>query len=280
MPRTNAPAVVESSDLAVNAELEALLANSVGEGLEFVTGSELVIPRLAILQPTSPLSSEEGYQAGNIVNLNTKQNYGRSVNIVAVLYTHTRTQWESNSDISSPIECRSSDAKHGSTKDARHGGGVCAACPLSKWQDNKPPLCTDFMNLLVLPFASSTERPDFKQSIFDASPALFSAKRTAQPAIKELLTNASMLRIAGKPAPLYAAVYQLTSKRVDNGKGVFFVPSTQSLGLVPDAETFTYLRKMYQDMLAVQDQIVATDDGGNAGATHEQTVSAAAETAF
>lgn len=279
LKETHVPAVQQSTQL-VNSELEALIAESGAEGLELVSGAELTIPRLAILQPTSPLSQEEGFQGGHIVNTNTKQTFGRSVNLVSVLYTHSRTQWEDNSNVSSPIECRSSDAKYGSNKDERHGGGECAKCSLSKWVDNKPPLCTDFMNLLSLPFPADTKKEDFKAAIMAATPVLYSAKRTSQPATKELLTMASMLRISGKPAPLYAAIYQLTVNKVDGAKGTYWVPKFTSLGMVPDSATYLYLRKMYQDMLAVQDQIVARDDGGDAGKTHEQTVAAAGETQF
>ncbi len=257
MATTKSPAVIAENPLALDAELEALIGGIGAEGLENVGADELVIPRLTLLQPTSPLSNEEGYQSGNIVNATTKENYGRSLYFAGLFYWRSRTQWAAKSDISAPIECRSSDGIHGSNKDARHAGGNCAACPLAKWVDGVPPLCTLFMNILLMPIKDPT---NIAEELLNTSPVLYSAKRTATPAAQELVTMASMLRIGGKPAPLFASVYKMESNRIASEKGTYFVPKFSRHGMVPDAASFSYLRKMYTDMKAVQDKLQGIPD--------------------
>lgn len=234
LAKTNAASLASQEDV----ELQALLGEYGAEGLENISSDDIKTPRLAILQPTSPLSSEEGFSAGHIVNLQTQVSYGKEVEIIPLFY------WTS--------------AVHGMTGDLSSKLTPChklAACPDGQWVDDKPPKCTLFKNVLVLPLAKAKEGETFAERVLAASPAVFAAKRTAIKGTNAFLTMAAMLRINGKPAPLFASAYKLKTEKVDGDKGTFFVPSFSRVEMVKDVELFKYLRQLYVDMKAVSQKI-------------------------
>jgi hypothetical protein len=266
MPNAKPPAVIDAAPLSITDELEKLIGETGAEGLENVTSSELTIPRLVILQPVSKQLGE-GFNPGDIVNLTTKENYGKTVYFTPLYYFQTRTQWEKAGDITSPIECRSSDAIRGTNKDSRHGGGDCSKCPLAQWHEKRPPLCTLFKNILIVPIHNPES---YAEELLNAAPVLYAAKRTATGAMSELMTMAAMLRIGGKPAPLFASIYKMESQRGPSEKGVYFVPKFSRHSMVPTAESFAYLRKMYDSMKAIQSQLARYVETSDEEATYTE----------
>jgi hypothetical protein len=220
-----------------DAELQALLQDSGAEGLENITSDDVKTPRLAILQPTSPLSSEDGYSAGHIVNLQTQETYGREVELIPLFFWAT--------------------AAHGMNGDLASRITPChklTACPEGQWVDNQPPKCTLFKNILVLPLAKSAGE-SLLDRVYAATPAVYAAKRTAIKGTTAFLTMASMLRVNGQPAPLYASMYKLKTVKVDGDKGTFFVPDFTRVELIKSADLFKYLRGIYVDMKGVSQRI-------------------------
>jgi hypothetical protein len=239
MSKAHELATVASAPLATqDAELAALLSEYGNEGLENVTSDDVKVPRLAILQPTSPLSSEDGFSAGNIANLQTLTNYGSSVELIPLFYWST--------------------AVHGMSGDMTSKLTPCfklQACPDAAWIDDKPPKCTLFKNVLVLPLAKAKEGETLIERVTAATPAVFAAKRTSIKGTNEFLTLASLLRIGGKPTPLFASLYKLNSEKVIGEKGTFFTPKFSRVDLIKDVELFKFLRQMYIDMKLISEKI-------------------------
>jgi hypothetical protein len=267
-------AVTKAADItaAQDQELMALLGETAGEGLENISADDIKVPRLAILQPTSPLAGDLGI--GAIANLQTSTSYGKEVDVIPLFFWTSRTQWASKV-LGSPIECRSLDGIRGTNTDERHAGGNCATCPLAQWQDRTPPVCTSFKNLLFLPLGPGET---LAERVLAATPAVFGAKRTAQRNTNELLTMASMLRVGGKPAPLYMGVYKLKTEKVNGEAGTYFVPKFSRTYVLKeeDITTFKYLRQLYIDMKEIStkiaDQASTQDDGEGSGEFHRAEV--------
>ena len=171
MSKSTAVAVVEAGGLALDSELAGLFGDAAGEGLENVTSNEIVLPRLGIMQPTSPMVEEGTARPGDIANLLTGENYGTSVQFYPLMFWSTRIFWESKA-LNSNIMCSSKDGRNGTLKTSETAGGVCAQCPHAQWHDGEGPVCTEFKNLLVIPFAFGTPEEEM-EAIANTAPTVF-----------------------------------------------------------------------------------------------------------
>jgi hypothetical protein len=251
-------AIRPEAELALDAELAGLFGDAAGEGLENVTSSEIVLPRLGIIQPTSPMVEAGTAKPGDIANLLTGENYGTSVQLYPLMFWSTRIFWESKA-LNSAILCSSKDGRNGTLKTDLTGGGVCARCPQAQWHDGEGPACTEFKNLLVIPFAYATPEEEL-DAILNTAPTVFSAKRTSVKALNQFLSTAVAIRAAGKPVPLFSSKWALSTEKKENDKGKFFLPVFKRLGYVDTKEMFGYLRSTYQEAKASQDRFVVVDD--------------------
>jgi hypothetical protein len=231
--------------LAAQAEIEAMFGEAGGEGLEHVRSEDLVLPRLAILQPVSPLAQEEGYRPGDMVNTITGDNFGKTLDFYPLQYWETRIHWVDPTVQGGAIDCQSRDGIVGTKRDAPHAGGNCAKCPFAQWSDDgQGPRCTSFKNLMIIPSGQ------------DASPMVFSGKRTAERPVRQMVSAALMLRRNGKNPPFYSSLWTITVEKQQNDQGVFFTPKFTRKEYVSDPALFVQLRELYGSMKQAQDRIV------------------------
>lgn len=246
-----APALVQPAPLATEAP-EFLMDGVGGTGFENVDSSDIVIPRISLLQPVAPMSSEDGYSSGDFVDMTSRHNFGKSFLFVPIFYYANRIKWEDPSDIGSGIDCRSFDAKEGTTY------GACSTCTFSQWIDKAPPECTLFKNVLMLPLERDTTTDTVLEAMQSSTPSVFAAKRTATKPMTEFISAAMMLRVNGRPAPLYSSYYEIKAARTEGPRGVYFVPKMTRQGFLPTREAFEYATEMNKQAHAAQARISAT----------------------
>lgn len=243
----------ERSTALVDATLAEMLGAEGAQGLENVGADEIQLPRLAILQPMSPLVTDNKARAGEIVNLLTNENFGNECFIYPLLYWTSRTQWASK-DLNSEILCQARDGVHGTNKDAAHAGGVCANCPQAKWHEDKAPSCTQFKNILLVPFNDEA-------ALGDSVPAVFSGKRASILPVNKFLSAAIALRLNGKKMPLWSSMYKLSTKKESNDKGTYYVPVLERIGYITSKEVFGYLKELYLQMKDAFERMIVTVAG-------------------
>jgi len=250
MTRNNENLAVRPGAALANAEIAEMLGQEGAQGLENVGADEIQLPRLAVLQPMSPLVTDNKARAGEIVNLLTGDNYGKECFMYPLLYWTSRTQWASK-ELNSEIECQARDGIHGTNKDVAHAGGNCAMCPMAKWHEDKAPRCTQFKNILLIPFNDPA-------SLGDSVPAVYSGKRASIQPVNKFLSAAIALRLNGKKMPLWSSLYKLSTKKEQNDKGTYYMPVIERVGYIESKEVFGYLKETYAQMKDAFDRMIVT----------------------
>ncbi len=245
------------------AQVPAYLQKDKGAGMEKVTKEDLILPRLKLLQPLSPEVQEEDSEvkAGQMVNsIDSSLNYGTEVLITPVLFFKSRIRWTPRTEDAPPdapkgMECTSIDSltardSKGLTK-AGEPTADCAKCVHQAFSaDGKPPRCSLYMN-----FAS----------LIDGQPVVVSMEKTKIPTAKKILTMASML--GGGGLAVFAGQYRLSTKKMKNDKGTFFVFDVEPAGYTPE-DVFTKAKAAYEGLkssIIVVDQDRETDSGSSDG---------------
>lgn len=239
--------------LAVPQDLLAAFGDAASEGMENVSSNEIILPRLGIIQPTSPMATDGTARPGDICNVLTGENFGQRVKIYPLMFWASRIKW-AGSDLNAKIECSAKDGRNGTVKTEAFGMGVCANCPHSQWQDGEGPLCTEFKNILLIPVHPLESGDDLFEALQNAVPAAFSAKRTAIKATNQFLSAAAALRLNGKRPPLFASSWALATEKKQNDQGTYFLPVFTRLDYVESLEVFEYLRSVYSDAKLAQDR--------------------------
>lgn len=239
--------IADETAALVASEFDDLYAEAAGAGFENVTRDDIQLPRLVILQPTSPEIQEDpdAYRAGDIIDNITKENFGSNFLYYPLFHFKNNTRWEAP-EPGSAIDCRSMDAIQGDKKDAAHGGGNCLTCPFSKFIDNADgtrtaPSCTQFNNMVM--FAASGE----------GGPIVYSAKRTALKGFKAMLNQAMNIRVKlldGRSVPLalYFGLWRLTTVKNTANKQTWYTPKFEFQGKVEDVQLMHMLKDMHTDL--------------------------------
>lgn len=242
----------DEAPLAVAQELLGAFSDAAGEGMENVSSNEIILPRLGIIQPTSPMVTDGKARPGDIANLLTGDNFGQRVKFYPLMFWSSRIKW-AGLDLNAKIECSAKDGRNGTVKTEAFGYGVCANCPHSQWQDSEGPLCTEFKNILGIAI-DPLDGTDLLSQLQDATPVVFSAKRTAIKATNQFLSAAAALRLNGKRPPLFASSWALSTEKKQNDSGTYFLPVFTRLDYVESIEIFNYLRSVYADAKQAQDR--------------------------
>lgn len=224
------------------------------DGRENIGSDDVSIPRLAILQPMSPIAQDREAKAfaGDIYEIINKVNYGATLNFVPLYFFGTRTMWDAPTP-GAKIECIARDGEHGSKY------GNCAECQFTKWTENEKgePVgskCTEFKNILLIPVPSGE---DYR----GLTPIVYSAKRTAIGPIKQMLTAVQSYRYKGREVPMYARMWNLKVVSQTNEKGTFYSPVFTGMDIIQDLPMLKYMKGMYESMRAVQDKFNIDQEG-------------------
>jgi hypothetical protein len=199
-------------------------------GLEQVTSAEMVLPRLALCQNTSPQRDRTnpkyipGLQEGTFFNSLTKGIYGEKLTVMPLFFRKSRIYWKDINE-GGGIICR---APHGNDCQLNDG----KACLHSAWgKDGTPPLCTEFYNYACLIYPTN-------------EPIVVSLKVTGIKAGKEWN---SMMRLRGSDP--FSGLYDVMAVPARNATGQTYytyqiVNSPEEGGWVTK-DQFVYNEKQY-----------------------------------
>jgi hypothetical protein len=187
-------------------------------GQQHLDAGDLILPRVKVVQAMSQEAQgkkdERKAEPGDFFNTLTGVNYGAELPFIPILPFKQRVllvRQERRGQIEDALgtelsegdglKCRSYDMQQG----VGEPGIACDECPLSKWDGNKPPLCTETYNVAALD-------PD-------GDLIIISMAKSGAKTGKRLF---SMLRLAsGAP---WKKQYKATTTVQSNELGTFYVP--------------------------------------------------------
>ena len=212
--------VVDENELMVLEE-----GDEGGSGIENVTGSDQLVPRLQIAAGTSKqvMKGHEkhiaGLQVGDIFNTVSKEIIGAEAKVIPVWYSKNRILFDKDWK----IEC--------SSPNGVDGGKVapeCSGCEYSQWASGKDGVgfaCTEFRNFAVILLDA------------DGMPTLASVSfKSTSSGMAKTWVNMIEARKARTAAggvvkmPMYLGYYTLTPSPKDGKKGVFYVWAVNNAG--------------------------------------------------
>ena len=194
-------------------------------GLENLAREDMTLPRLGIAQALSPQLSEsdpkyiEGLRPGNFFNTITRENYGKTVQLVPLLFYKTRILF-GPIDEGGGLRCQAPDNLIG----IGEPGGTCIKCPFSQFGsarngEGKGTACNQFFNYAALIVNDGSVSPE--------GLLVFSLKSSALKVAKDW--NA-LIRI--RNLDIFAGVYELTSVERKNDIGRWYEPVINPAGNV------------------------------------------------
>ena len=135
-------------ELAVREESALVEAPAIPEslamaGLEEVDRSDLILPRVRVIQPTSKLEGNPGQLHYNLTGEAVDQ-----IRAVLLKMTKSRVCWDKENLGADPL-CASDDAKTPRSQYAGIYAERCADCPMAQWSDDAPPACRLVYNFLA-----------------------------------------------------------------------------------------------------------------------------------
>jgi hypothetical protein len=221
--------IVKHANGGALAEVPEYLRRAPGEppaGLENLERSDMTLPRLALAQALSPQLSEsdpkyiEGLRPGMFFNTITRENYGKTVQLVPLLFYKTRILF-GPLDSGGGLRCQSQDNLIG----IGEPGGTCIKCPESQFGsarngEGKGTNCNQFFNYAALIVGSDG-------GVTPEGLLVFSLKSSALKVAKDW--NA-LIRI--RNLDIFAGVYEVKSVERKNEVGRWFEPVIQPAGNV------------------------------------------------
>lgn len=198
-------------------------------GFECVDESDIILPRLSLVQPMSKCVDEDNEDAptvGQLYNTLTMEAYDPPVEVVPVFYNKSAVFFpEKPAD---PILCQSRDSITGSEF------GLCGECENNwgEWVDGKAPACSAIHEFVCV----------FKdvEPIF-ALPFIVSMMRTSSRTGKQWL---SIGKTAGGAS--FGASYLIGADKKQNDHGKFYVFNVRPNGRI-DPTPYTHIYKRMFD---------------------------------
>lgn len=223
MPRasSNTPAVREPAAPEVyipegmsEADVAALTQGATG----LLGESDIILPRMKLLQGLSAEVSDGVGNPGQYANNMTGQAYGSAVNVAVIKVTPQQLYMVQGVGLQCRAQAEPGQRMHG-TGDP---GIWCDQCSLKQWQDSTPPVCSEAYQYLVLPV-------DDEGKPIEAYPAALTMMSTG---LKEAKRWNTMLKMAGQLPP-WVASYKLSAEQLRNDKGTFYVPHVARAAALP-----------------------------------------------
>lgn len=179
-------------------------SNLVTQGLdgidESIDKSDISIPRIQIIQPTS----RSGGTPGKLSNVATGEEFD-SMDVVFLAVRKSRIRWEPSVDGKIDLDldplCRSKDSKFGEGDP----GGECRNCPFQTWINNQRPECQLKYNFLGvdmetrMPFLMTVGGTSFREG-------------------KKVLTKAVLNKV-----PLYSFKVHIEPQLMQSARGKYYV---------------------------------------------------------
>lgn len=236
----------------LNENLPAYMQHDANLGKERIEASDLEIPRLKLMQPTSPeLQEYDGLRAGFFFHPAAEFIFDTPFKAVPLYYDKRYILWKPR-DMGGGILARADDAVHWNlpngrfevTLDKSRGGAkvvwetapTVAESGLANWgtenpnDPNSPPAATQMLNFLLA-------FPDYP----DLMPAVLTFQRTSIRNGRRFLTKLKTTR-----APLFGTVWQFASKQETRNNNDFFTIDVTGAGLVEDEELYHGYRQMFE----------------------------------
>ena len=201
--------VTKAQTTAISAPLDQIA------GLEGFESDMLIVPRLKIVQQMSVEVTELGIRPGTLVNSLTKEELAgpaEPVEIVPLMISRSRLLFRDMEE-GGGIACSARDGKHGEGEP----GGSCKTCPLSQWTDDKPPACTEFINIPMIPLVG------------DMQPLVAAFGKTSYK-VGKLFANMMVMK---RQSPWFFK-YEISTKFIEDKKGKYFVYQVKPAGLAPE----------------------------------------------
>lgn len=200
---------------------------------------DLVLPRIKIIQQMSAEATDDPVRgkAGEFFDTLRQVNHGTSLRFIPLLPFKQRVflvRDEKRAAINEQLvaagleelsegtglKCRSYDMENGQGDP----GIKCAACPLSQWQDDRPPLCSETYNVAAMSELGEMIILSFSKSSAKTGKRVF-----------------SMLRM--QPGLPWSQILEATTRKEKNDLGTFFVPDVKATGEATPTELLAEARK-------------------------------------
>lgn len=192
-----------------------------GRGRENIDQTDLVLPRIKLLQPLSP-EVDKGLQPGHLVNSLTGEDYGTEMTIIPIIHFKSRIYWREREE-GGGILC---SAPNGLNPTRSEFAPCCAECKLKDWNNNaktskeKAPKCVIYYNFAVLVNDGAT-------------PVALSMERTKIRVAKKLL---SLAAYTGGNLDMFARKYKISVEKVKNDQGTWYNYAVTPVGFVSEEE--------------------------------------------
>jgi hypothetical protein len=232
-------------------------------GTENIDSSSVETPRIVLMQALSPQVEKYGAKQGTYFHSILEQDLGDELTVVPIYIEKTATLWRPRADgggvlarQEGPIWVPSHTKFEVTQRDRTvvwDTKGSILESGLLNWGSSVPddprslPAATETYNFV---FAL----PDHP----DGSPVVLSCSKTAIKPVKKML---SQIKISGKPS--FGLKFILSSDKVENNKGKFFIPKFTMNGLTTEKECDGYY-ETYK-LFASKEQKIGVSDADHDG---------------
>lgn len=227
-------------------------------GQTHLRAQDLVMPRVKVVQQLSQEATDEKAKAGDFYNTLTGEVLETPLLIQPILPFMQRVfllRGEKRAVIDQELaerglpelpegdglKCRSFDMEQG----RGDPGVLCESqCPLSQWRGNEPPRCTELYNVAASTMIGELVIMSFSKSSAKIGKRFFSA-----------------IRLSGvKP---WALFYELTTTRMSNDKGTYYVPDFRRSKEKPDTGQLEQALRWAAELKGVQIDVTPDDEPGD-----------------
>lgn len=233
-----------------NTELSSQVEEQV-YGFEDSNSSDIVIPRIKVINALSPERQDGLAEEGDVINSLTKDSVANK-RFIPIKQYYSKIEWNADRDADQRILCFSRDGKVGADGDStQHSCASCKKCQFDNTKTGKDaqPLCTSYMNFL-----------GFFEG--DPMPVVLSFAKTNYNEGKKMLSIARSLR-----CNIWDYAYTLTGKKVSKGRNTWYIIESK-LSDATSAENRKLAKELYDVYASIaisaDYEDVATLDSNNA----------------
>jgi len=189
-----------------------------GRGQEKVDQTDLIMPRVKLLQQLSGEVVDETFTAGHLINSLIKEDYGTEIVFIPIKHYKSRIYWRER-DAGGGMLCNSLDASLPSSGEYAKSCGACEKC---KWPKEKgeSPDCTLYYNFVII--INGT-----------VIPVVLPMEKSKIPIARALIT---LTKYVGGNLDIFAKKYKIVSKVEKKKGGTFFNYTVAPVGFVTEEE--------------------------------------------